>query len=94
MNADSKRKPRQRDSILAARAELLEDDSVILLYVAAILAQRLDHANQALIELKGEIKLHNIIGKTIGKAVKKMEELLTGAPAQLNKVNPLKTLGC
>jgi CRP-like cAMP-binding protein len=77
-----------------APAELLEEDSVILLYVAAILAQRLNHANQALVELKGEIKLHNIIGKTIGKAVKKMEELLTGAPAQPNKVGPLKTLGC
>jgi hypothetical protein len=58
------------------------------------MAQRLNHANQALIELKGEIKLHNIIGKTIGKAVKKMEELLTGAPAQPNKVGPLKTLAC
>jgi CRP/FNR family transcriptional regulator, cyclic AMP receptor protein len=59
-----------------ARAELLEEDSVMLLYVAAILAQRLDHANQALIELKSEIKLHNILGKTIGKAVKKLEDML------------------
>jgi hypothetical protein len=64
------------------------------LYVAAILAQRLSHANQALIELKSEIKLHNILGKTIGKAVKKMEELLTGAPAQLSKVGLPRMLGC
>jgi CRP/FNR family cyclic AMP-dependent transcriptional regulator len=77
-----------------AGAELLEEDSVILLYVAAILAQRLNHANQALIELKSEIKLHNILGKTIGKAVKKMEELLTGAPAQLSKVGLPRMLGC
>jgi CRP-like cAMP-binding protein len=77
-----------------ARGELLEEDPVILLYVAAILAQRLNQANQALVELKGEIKLHNIIGKTIGKAVKKMEELLTGAPAQPSRVGLSRTLGC
>jgi CRP/FNR family transcriptional regulator, cyclic AMP receptor protein len=41
-----------------ARAELLEQDPVVLLYVAAILAQRLNHANQAVIELKSEFKLH------------------------------------
>jgi CRP/FNR family transcriptional regulator, cyclic AMP receptor protein len=64
-----------------AHAELLEEDSVLLMYVAAILAQRLNHANRALIELKREVQLHNIVGKTIGKAVKRMEELLsvTGA---------------
>jgi CRP/FNR family transcriptional regulator, cyclic AMP receptor protein len=63
-----------------AHAELLEEDSVFA-YVAAILAQRLNHANRALIELKREVQLHNIVGKTIGKAVKRMEELLsvTGA---------------
>jgi len=38
-----------------APAELLEQDPVVLLYVAAILAQRLNHANQALIELKAAI---------------------------------------
>jgi CRP/FNR family cyclic AMP-dependent transcriptional regulator len=38
-----------------ARAELLEDDPVMLLYVAAILAQRLNLANDALIDLKGEV---------------------------------------
>jgi CRP-like cAMP-binding protein len=66
-----------------ARAELLEEDSVMLLYVAAILAQRLDHANQALIELKSEIKLHNILGKTIGKAVKKLEDMLSATGGDL-----------
>ena len=38
-----------------ACAELLEEDSVILLYVAAILAQRLNLANETIIELKGEL---------------------------------------
>ncbi len=62
-----------------ARAELLEEDPVVLLYVAAILAQRLKLANQALIELKSQIEPHHLIGEIIGKVVKKMEELL-GAP--------------
>jgi CRP/FNR family transcriptional regulator, cyclic AMP receptor protein len=66
-----------------AHADLLEEDPAALLYVAAILAQRLNHANQALIELKSEIKLHNVIGKTIGKAVKKMEEMLNATGGDL-----------
>jgi CRP/FNR family transcriptional regulator, cyclic AMP receptor protein len=66
-----------------ARAELLEQDPVILLYVAAILAQRLNLANQSLIDLKSQIQVHRIIGKTIGTAVKKMEELLSANGADL-----------
>jgi len=42
-----------------ARPELL-DDPVILLHVAAILAQRLNLANEALIDLKSEVR--RIIG--------------------------------
>ena len=38
-----------------ARPKLLEDDPVILLHVAAILAQRLNLANEALIDLKTEV---------------------------------------
>ena len=66
-----------------ARAELLEQDPVILLYVAAILAQRLNLANQAVIELKSQIQLHHMIHSTIGKAVKKIEELLSATGADL-----------
>src|SRR6516162_8681231 len=66
-----------------ARAELLEEDSVILLYVAAILAQRLNLANQAVIELKSQIQLHHMIRSTIGKAVKKMEEMLSATGGDL-----------
>ena len=71
-----------------ARAELLEQDPVILLYVATILAQRLNLANQSLVELKSQIQLHHILGKTIGKAVKKMEELLS-----TNGVNLINVTG-
>ena len=66
-----------------ARAELLEEDSVILLYVAAILAQRLNLANHAVIELKSQIQLHHMIRSTIGKAVKKMEEMLSATGGDL-----------
>src|SRR5262252_4022271 len=38
------------------RAELLEQDPILLLHVAGILAQRLNHANQVLIKLKSEIQ--------------------------------------
>ncbi len=66
-----------------ARAELLEEDPVVLAYVAAILAQRLNLANQALIELKSQIEPHHLIGEIIGKAVRKMEELLGATGADL-----------
>jgi CRP/FNR family transcriptional regulator, cyclic AMP receptor protein len=66
-----------------ARAKLLEQDPIILMYVSAILAQRLNLANQAVIELKSQIQLHHMIRSSIGKAVKKMEELLSVAGADL-----------
>ena len=61
------------------RAELLEQDPMMLSCVAAILAQRLNIANQALIKLRSEIQLHHIVGKTIGKAVKILEEQLSAS---------------
>ena len=66
-----------------ARAQLLEEDPVALLYVAAILAQRLNLANQAVVELKAQIQLHHMIRSTIGKAVTKMEELLSSTGVDL-----------
>jgi CRP-like cAMP-binding protein len=66
-----------------ARAELLEEDPAALLYVAAILAQRLNLANQTVVELKSQIQLHHMIRSTIGKGVKKMEELLSATGADL-----------
>jgi len=59
-----------------ASAELIKQDFVVLLHVAAVMAKRLN-ANQALIKLKSEIQLHRIVGKTIGKAIKIMEEQLS-----------------
>jgi len=66
-----------------AQADLLVEDPVVLLYVAAILAQRLNLANQAVVELKSQIQLHHMIRSTIGKGVKKMEELLSATGADL-----------
>ena len=60
-----------------ARAELLEEDPVALMYVSAILALRLNLANQAVVELKSQIQLHHMIRSSIGKAVKKLEDLLS-----------------
>src|SRR6516164_9559167 len=66
-----------------APAEPLEEDPAALLYVAAILAQRLNLANQAVIELKSQIQLHHMVRSTIGRAVKKMEEMLSGTGGDL-----------
>ena len=66
-----------------APVELLEEDPVALMYVSAILALRLNLANQAVVELKSQIQLHHMIRSTIGKAVMKMEELLSGTGADL-----------
>jgi CRP/FNR family transcriptional regulator, cyclic AMP receptor protein len=41
---------------VADEAALLMQDPVVLLYVAAVLARRLDAANQALIELKSQVQ--------------------------------------
>ena len=56
-------------------------DPAALFYVAAILARRLDSANQALVELKSEIqdKPRSVIDKTI----QKLERLLGASGANL-----------
>src|SRR5215469_1879687 len=66
-----------------APAELLEQDPAALLYVAAILAQRLNLANQAVVELKSQIQLHHMVKSPIGKLVMKMEELINATRADL-----------
>jgi len=43
-----------------ADADLLVEDPVVLLYVAAILAQRLNLANEALIDLKNEVSRQRV----------------------------------
>jgi len=62
---------------------LLEQDPAALLYVAAILAQRLNIANQAVVVLKSQIQLHHMVKSPIGKLVMKMEELLNATGADL-----------
>ncbi|MGH6920540.1 MAG: hypothetical protein ACREJ0_22885, partial [Geminicoccaceae bacterium] len=67
---------------IADAAALLAQDPIALLYVAAVLARRLDGANQALIELKRQLQTgqpHSVIGKT----VEKIEELLGPSSASL-----------
>jgi CRP/FNR family cyclic AMP-dependent transcriptional regulator len=55
---------------IADAAALLVQDPIALLYVAAILARRLDGANQALIELKSQLQAgqpRSVIGKQDGR---------------------------
>jgi CRP/FNR family cyclic AMP-dependent transcriptional regulator len=67
---------------VADAAALLAQDPIVLLYVSAILAQRLDRANQALIELKSQIHAGQPPSE-IGKTVQKIEELLGPSGASL-----------
>ena len=55
---------------------------VALLYVAAVLARRLDAANRTLIELKSQIQVGQP-RSAIDKTVEKMEELLDSSGASL-----------
>jgi len=62
---------------VADAATLLRIDPIGLLYAATVLAQRLDSANRALVELKRQVQAgepRGVIGKTTGKM-----ELLLGA---------------
>ena len=67
---------------VANAAALLEQNPMAVLYVATVLAQRLDSANHALIHLKSQLKAgepHNAVAKTVSK----MEELLSVSRASL-----------
>jgi CRP/FNR family transcriptional regulator, cyclic AMP receptor protein len=61
---------------------LLAHDPITLLYVAAVLARRLDGANQALIELKRQVQAGQP-GSVVGKTIEKMEGLLGASGATL-----------
>ena len=67
---------------IADATALLAQDPTALLYVAAILARRLDGANRALIELKHQIEAGQPLS-VIDKTVEKMEGLLGGGGASL-----------
>lgn len=55
---------------VADAATLLGEDPVALLYIATVLARRLDYTNQALLELKSQLQageLPGLIDQTIGR---------------------------
>jgi hypothetical protein len=63
-------------------ATTLRTDPTALLYVATVLAQRLDSANRALLDLKRQIQAgepHSVVGRT----VEKIEGLLGASGANL-----------
>ena len=60
---------------VAHAGTLLKGDPIALLYVATILAQRLDSANRSLLELKRQIQAGEP-GGVIGRTVEKIEGLL------------------
>jgi CRP/FNR family transcriptional regulator, cyclic AMP receptor protein len=67
---------------VADAATFLERDPISVLYVATVLAQRLDSANRALVQLKSQLQdgqPHSVVAKT----VEKMEELLAASGASL-----------
>ena len=67
---------------VADAATLLRIDPIGLLYVATVLAQRLDSANQALIELKRQVQTGEPRA-LIGKTAERMERLLDASGANL-----------
>jgi CRP/FNR family cyclic AMP-dependent transcriptional regulator len=55
---------------VANATTLLEQNPIAVLYVAAVLARRLDGANRALIQLKNQLQVgepHNVVAKTVSK---------------------------
>jgi len=70
---------------------LLVRNPVALLYVAAVLARRLDAANRTLIELKSQIRVGQP-RSAIDKTVEKMEGLLGSSGASLTDAGPLSRL--
>jgi CRP-like cAMP-binding protein len=67
--------------VAGAAASLMQDPTA-LLYVAAVLARRLDSANRALVELKRQLQTGEP-SSVIGRTVEKIEELLGASGANL-----------
>ncbi len=66
----------QSEFHIADAPTMLANDSTVTLYVAAILARRLDSANQALIEVKRQLQAGDP-RSVIGRTVEKVEQLLS-----------------
>src|SRR5947207_5974321 len=67
---------------VADAATILRIDPVALLYVATVLAQRLDSANRGLLELKRQVQAGEP-RSVIGRTVEKIEDLLVTTGANL-----------
>ena len=68
--------------LVADAATLLAQDPIAALYVATVLARRLDGANQVFIQLKNQLEAGQP-GSVVAKTVKKMEGLLGVSDASL-----------
>ena len=66
----------QSEFHIADAPTLLANDATVILYVAAILARRLDSANQALIEVRRQLQAGDP-RSVIDRAVEKVEQLLS-----------------
>jgi hypothetical protein len=71
-----------RSWALRAAATILRIDPIALLYVATVLAQRLDSANRGLLELKCQVQAGEP-RSVIGETVEKIEEMLGATGANL-----------
>jgi hypothetical protein len=67
---------------IANAACLFTQDPIAVLYVATVLARRLDDANHALIQLKRQLQAGQP-NSVVTKTVSKMEELLAASGASL-----------
>jgi CRP/FNR family cyclic AMP-dependent transcriptional regulator len=72
----------QSEFHIADAPTTLANDSTMTLYVAAILARRLDSANQALIEVKRQLQAGDP-RSSIGRTVEKVEQLLSSVSVSL-----------
>ena len=68
----------QSEFHIADAPTMLANDPTVTLYVASILARRLDIANQALIEVRRQLQAGDP-RSLIGKTVEKVEQLLSSA---------------
>jgi CRP/FNR family transcriptional regulator, cyclic AMP receptor protein len=66
----------QSEFYVADAAAMLAGDPTVALYVAAILARRLDAANRSLIEVKNQLQAGEP-SSVIGRTIEKVEELLS-----------------
>jgi CRP/FNR family cyclic AMP-dependent transcriptional regulator len=66
----------QSEFYVADAPAMLAGDPTVALYVAAVLARRLDAANRSLIEVKHQLQAGESLS-VIGKTVEKVEELLS-----------------